>query len=112
MTPLEILHEIVSTEHNARQLYENAVRKRNSFKEYMNEKTGELRRLRFEEANLRAEEFEKAEIAKADAEIAAIDGQFRQSLDTYREYFEANKEKTAKKMFDMITDPDYGGENV
>ncbi|MCL1827929.1 MAG: hypothetical protein FWG32_00375 [Oscillospiraceae bacterium] len=112
MTPIEILHEIVTTEHNARQLYESAVKNRNYFKEYMNEKTAAIRHERFEEAYRRTEEFDRSETGAADEEIRQIDDQFNVNLKKYKDYFEANKEKTAKKMFDMITAQDPGEENV
>ena len=109
MTPTEILHEIVTTEFKARQMYEEAVKNRNSFKEFMKEKTDSVRRERFEEANLRIEDFEKSEISAADAEIDQIDAAFRRNIIAFREFFEENKEKTAKKMFDIITEQDADG---
>ena len=112
MTPLEILHEIVTTEHNARELYAAAVREKESFDEALNQKVSELRQDYFEKADGQIAAFEKCEIEAANEEIRKLDQGFDRSIAAMQEYYEANKEALARKIFNITLGKDPGEGNA
>lgn len=102
MEPQEILHEIVKTDLDARELYGEAVRNREAVRESLREKAQTLKQDYYAQADRRIEAFEKNEIKKADEEVAGIDRQFESYRSAAGERFERCKEQVALKMFDIV----------
>ncbi|MGI5936904.1 MAG: hypothetical protein ACOX7I_08905 [Oscillospiraceae bacterium] len=102
MTPTEILHEIVEAEHQAQEIYNEALRRKEGFSAYLEAKREKLRKAYFEKADEAIEKARKELQASANEEIADLDRKLESDLDSARRAFAANKEKYVAQIFNMV----------
>lgn len=106
MTPIEILHNIVDADKNARSVYEGATELRDSFYEYVAEHVEDIRKERFTEADTKIATADEDAKKKADEAISELDAKLDIELAAAREHYENKKEAVIEKIFKLAVDVD------
>jgi len=99
MTPVDILHAIVTTEEQARALYSDAKESEKNLALRLESETAKLRDEIFRQADAEIAAFEKTETAKADRAIEELDSRLKQDLERAKAMFEQSKSALADKFF-------------
>ena len=106
MTPVEILHVIVSTEHLARSMYTDAREKQAGFSAYLEQETARLREKIFAAADAEIAKAELKEICRADKAIAALDDELAAKLEHSRSLFEARGDEYVDRLYRSVVNAD------
>ncbi|MBS7402567.1 MAG: hypothetical protein ACI3UZ_00445 [Oscillospiraceae bacterium] len=106
MTPTEILHRIVETENNARNIYKEAVSLREDFNDGVNARIEELRKQCFAEADEKIKQAELEAVRSADAEIERLDKKLESDLASAKQQYENLQDVFIDKIFRLAVNMD------
>jgi hypothetical protein len=106
MTPVDILHLIVSTEQLSRSLYADAKEKEAHFAELLEIETQRLREDTFKSADAELSELDRTETKQSGKTIAELDARLRADLEKARLSFDAHKAEYIDKIFGIVVNAD------
>lgn len=106
MTPVEILHVIVSTEQLARSMYADAREKQAGLASYLEQEIARLREEIFAAVNAEIADIEREEIQRADKAIAALDDELAVKLEHSRSLFEAHGDEFINRLYHSVVNAD------
>ncbi|MCL2084853.1 MAG: hypothetical protein FWH06_06330 [Oscillospiraceae bacterium] len=104
MEHIELLSRIVDAERRARQMSEDALKRREEIQSELAQKTAGLRESYFARADARLEKVRKREEALAAERISELDRVFDGDMEAIETAFARNREAWADKLFKMIAD--------
>ena len=102
MTPTEILHKIVEAEQEAHKIYNEALRRKEGFSAFLEEKRQALRKTYFLKADEAIAKAQSELESSANKKIAEMDRKTEAELNSARAAFEANKDKYVAQIFEMV----------
>ncbi len=106
MTSKEILHEIVLTEHKARTLYADAVKRQEGFAEQIENKKTAIREKEMQRAQEDIEQLEKKLIAESDKLINEQNEKYARLADDAKKMYENGRESLIAKLFTSVVRQD------
>jgi|GEM_PF-838569 len=102
MTSTDILHQIVEAEHKAQEIYNEALRLKEGFSAFLDERRETLRKEYYQRADEAIAKARKELEASADRQIAELDGKLEAELNSARAAFAANKDRYVAQIFNMV----------
>ena len=99
MDAMEVLHEIVAADRQARQALEQAQRQSMEFDGNLERMRQELKVQAMDRARADVERARKEAVAQAQSEIDALETRHRRQMKELSVRFEVEREKTVEKMF-------------
>ena len=106
MKSMEILHSIVETEQKARGAYEDALRRQDSYDDYIEAQKQALREKAYAEADAKLEALEKAERERADRDILRQEARQGQEFARANLFYQQNRSSFVDRMFELVVESD------